>query len=396
MGVFERLKTAFTRRSPTDQKEGARFEMITQRTGSFFGFRGNFYESDIIRAAIRPKARAIGKATARHVSNDYKNDGKNKPREKSQIQAVLDYPNDYMTGQMLQEKMIVQLELNHNAFAYVEREGGVVKAIYPIDCASFEIQQDASGELYLKFWMQDGRPWIAKYANVIHLRKDYATDPFVGIAPGRALTQLMDIVQKSDEGLIHAVENSGVIRWLLQYSGAYKASDLKKRAKEFAETYMATVAETGGVAAVDGSFTAQQVDVKDYVPSAIHSSQVLGRVYSFFNTNEKIVTATYTEDEWISYFESNIEPDLMQMSNEFTRRLFSPKERSYGNKVLFTSSNLTFASMSTKLQLVQFVDRGIMTPNEVREVLGYAPAEGGDTMIRRLDTAPTEGEENEN
>ena len=31
----------------------------------------------------------------------------------------------------------------------------------------------------------------------------------------------------------------------------------------------------------------------------------------------------YNEDEWISYYEARIEPDAIQMSNEYTRKLFS-------------------------------------------------------------------------
>ena len=42
--------------------------------------------------------------------------------------------------------------------------------------------------------------------------------------------------------------------------------------------------------------------------------------------------------------------------------------------------------MSTKLNMVQMVDRGAMTPNEWRSVLGMAPIDGGDKPIRRLDT----------
>ena len=44
--------------------------------------------------------------------------------------------------------------------------------------------------------------------------------------------------------------------------------------------------------------------------------------------------------------------------------------------------------MKTKLNLVQFVDRGMMTPNEVRAIMNLAPIEGGDKPIRRLDTKP--------
>ena len=46
-----------------------------------------------------------------------------------------------------------------------------------------------------------------------------------------------------------------------------------------------------------------------------------------------------------------------------------------------------FASMSTKLGLQQMVDRGAMTANEWRNVLNLPPVEGGDEIIRRLDTA---------
>ena len=53
---------------------------------------------------------------------------------------------------------------------------------------------------------------------------------------------------------------------------------------------------------------------------------------------------------------------------------------------MFESSALTFASMKTKLNLVQFVDRGIMTPNEVRGYLNLVPIEGGDSALLRKDT----------
>ena len=83
----------------------------------------------------------------------------------------------------------------------------------------------------------------------------------------------------------------------------------------------------------------------------------------------------------------------MQLSNEFTRKLFSRRERGFGNKIIFNANNLQYASMSTKLGLQAMVDRGAMTPNEWREVLNLTPVEGGDTPLRRLDTIPVKGGE---
>ncbi len=383
MGIINSIKKAFTR-SPTKSEK---FQMITQQTGRFFGFKGRLYDSDIVRAAIRPKVRAIGKSIAKHIEKDQKT-LKTKINQNPQYRFLLEEPNEYMTGQMLQEKLAVQLELNNNAFAYIERIEGYPIAIYPIDCSSFEMAQDDKGELFLRFTMYDGKAWIANYKNIIHLRKDYGPDVFLGEPPGQALTELMEVVSISDQGIINAIKNSTVIRWLLHFKSNLKPSDLKDRAKVFAETYTATASETGGVAAVGADADAVQVDSKEYVPNALQSANTIKRVYAYFNTNEKIVHSSYSEDEWISYFESCVEPELLQFSNEFTRKLFSKTERSFGNKIIFTSSNLTFASMNTKLQLVQLVDRGIMTPNEVRDVLGYEPYDGGDEFIRRLDTRP--------
>ena len=97
----------------------------------------------------------------------------------------------------------------------------------------------------------------------------------------------------------------------------------------------------------------------------------------------------YTEDEWNAFYESTIEPIALQLSLEFTTKLFSDREIGHGNEIVFEANRLQYASVSTKLALVSLVDRGAMTPNEWREVFNLAPIEGGDVPIRRLDTRPT-------
>src|SRR5690606_18174778 len=71
-------------------------------------------------------------------------------------------------------------------------------------------------------------------------------------------------------------------------------------------------------------------------------------------------------------------------------KLFTDRERGFGNEIIFEANRLQYASVSTKLALVALVDRGAMTPNEWREVFNLAPIDGGDKPIRRLDTRPTD------
>lgn len=122
-------------------------------------------------------------------------------------------------------------------------------------------------------------------------------------------------------------------------------------------------------------------------------AQIKDKVYSYFGVNESIVKSQYTEDQWNAFYESVIEPIALQLSMELTAKVFTDRERGFGNMIIFESNRLQYASMTTKLNLREMVDRGAMTPNEWRAAMNMAPIEGGDVPIRRLDTAEVQTEQ---
>lgn len=367
-----------------------RFEMVTDKGNGFFAWNGKLYHSDIVRSCIRPKARAVGKLVAKHIRDDTSDGLKINPEP--YIRFLLEDPNPYMSGQMLQEKLATQLELNNNAFAYIHRDdNGYPVEIYPILALNAEAIYDRYGLLYLKFVMRNGKMVTFPYSDIIHLRQDYNDNDIFGESPANALASLMDIVNTTDQGIVRAIKNSNVVRWLLKYTQSLRPEDIKKNTDEFVKNYLSTESTTVGAAATDAKADAIQVNPHDYVPNAIQMDKTTQRIYSFFNINEKIIQSKYDENEWNAYFESVIEPLSMQLSNEYTRKLFSRRERGFGNRIIFEASSLQYASMSTKLNLLQMVDRGAMTPNEWRHVMNLGPIEGGDKVIRRLDTAVVEG-----
>jgi len=385
LGLFGR----FRNRTVTVSK----YKMITDEGDGFYAWNGNLYQSDIVRSAIRPKVRAIGKTVGKHIRESIKPDGGKeiKVNPEPYIRFLLEEPNPYMTGQMLQEKIATQLELNNNAFAYINRdENGYPMEIYPITSTACEALQNSQNEIFLKFTLRTGRDVTFRYTDVIHLRKDFNNNEIFGDSPAPALTPLMEIVNTTDQGIVKAIKNSNIIKWLLKFNQSLRPEDIKKQTKDFVDSYLNIESDTVGAAATDAKAEAKQVEPKDYVPNASQMDKTTQRIYSFYNTNDKIVQGKYSENDWISYYEASVEPDVIQLSGEYTRKLFSRRERGFGNEIIFESSNLTFASMETKLKLVQYVDRGIMNPNEVREILNMAPREGGDEYIRRLDTRPTD------
>lgn len=372
------------------------YKMMSDAGNGYYAWNGKLYHSDIVRSSIKPKSKAIGKAVAKHIRTKIV-EGQKTTEVNPEIfmKFLLEEPNEYMTFQVMQEKVANQLALNGNAFILILRdENGIPNGLYPIPAVSVERKFDENHRTYLKFFYLNGRYSEFYYEDIIHLREEFISNDFFGESPQEALSELMETVSVMDQGLRKAIKNSSIIRWLLKYTTSMRDEDLKMHAKEFADNYL-DISSAGsiGVAAVDAKADAIQVDNKDFVPNSTVSKQQIERIRAFFHTNENIVTSKYTEDEWISYYEAEVEPTLQQMAGEYTRKLFSRTQRGYGNAIIFESSSLTFASMATKLQLATMVDRGIMTPNEVRYYFGLPPIEGGDEALLRKDTGYLKGGE---
>ncbi|HBG2785076.1 phage portal protein [Clostridioides difficile] len=362
-------------------------ELISDSGNGFYSWHGNLYGSDIIRSIIRPKAKAVGKMTAKHIRS---NETEFKTNPEPYIKFLLENPNPFMSGQILQEKMVTQLELNSNAFAVIIKDDyNIPVQIYPLNALNVEAIYE-NEVLFLKFFLRNGKIVTYPYSDIIHLRKDFNEKDLFGTSPAEVLETLMEVVNTTDQGVVKAIKSSNTIKWLLKFKTSLRPDDIKKEVKSFEKNYLQIDSEAGGAAATDSKYDAEQVKAESYVPNAAQMDKAIQRLYSLFNTNEKIIQSKYSEDEWNAYYESEIEPVGLQLSNQYTEKLFTRKARSFGNEIVFEASNLQYASMSTKLNLVQMVDRGSLTPNEWRKIMNLSPIENGDKPVRRLDTAVVE------
>lgn len=384
MALFDRFRKTRT---------VSRVQLVTEHAPGIYSWNGKVYQSDIVRAAIRPKVKAIGKLLGKHIRETVKDDGTRdiKVNPEASIRFLLEEPNPYMTGQMLQEKLATQLCLNNNAFALILRDdNGWPVEILPITASSVEALVDRAGELFLRFILRNGKMFTFAYTDIIHLRQDFNEDDFFGDPLAPVLTPLMEIVSTTDQGIVQAIRNSAVIRWLLKFTTSMRPEDIETATKKFAASFLDTENGTG-VAGTDAKADAIQLEPHDFVPNAAQMDRTQRRIFQLFNTNIKIVDSSRSEDEWGGYFDSEVEPAVLQLDGEYTRKLFTRRERGCGNRIVFEAAAWDCASTKTKLALVSMVDRGALTPNEWRATFNLAPVPGGDEPIRRLDTQPTAG-----
>ena len=99
MGLFAKKKEKV---APVQQI----YRMMTEVGNGYYSWNGKLYHSDIVRSCIKPKTKAIGKAIGKHIRKTVK-DGTVKTEVNPMVymRFLLEEPNEYMSGQMLQEKV---------------------------------------------------------------------------------------------------------------------------------------------------------------------------------------------------------------------------------------------------------------------------------------------------
>ena len=169
--------------------------MVTERGNGFYAWDGKNYNSDVVRACIRPKTKALGKMSVKHLRTGIDKDGKPKVQinPEAYMSFLLSDPNPYMTGQKLIEKMATQLALNNNAFALIARDpNGFPIELYPINCVNCEAVYSGNGNLSLKFLMPNGKTFQFLYDDIIHIKNDYNGNDIFGDSASTCLSPLMD------------------------------------------------------------------------------------------------------------------------------------------------------------------------------------------------------------
>lgn len=157
-----------------------KFEMMNDSNSSFYNWNGALYDSNTIRTAIWTNASNAGKLNPKHIRKDGETIEVSPNRN---LKKILQNPNQYMTMFDFITKMMIQREVNNNAFAYIDRDNSLfgmnaIKGIYPINSSSVELIEDEIGNLYIKFRFKKGEYMTVPYEDIIHIRKHYNDSDF--------------------------------------------------------------------------------------------------------------------------------------------------------------------------------------------------------------------------
>nr|DAS46707.1 MAG TPA: portal protein [Caudoviricetes sp.] len=350
----------------------------------FSRFGNNQWESELIRSCIRPIAYHTSKAEAN--SSD------------KRLERILrDRPNLYMNGVAFLSKVRTMLELKNTAFIIIIRDDrNKVIGFYPMPYTSFEGVLSPTNNLYIKFETQSGRNFTFHWDDIAVLRKDYNENDISGDSNSPILNTL-EMLNTSNEGLSNMIKSTANLRGILKTTKSMlDPGDLRQVKEDFVKDYL-NISNEGGVAAIDNSYEYQELKASPQVSNYANIKEFRENIMRYYGVNDSILMAKQTPEEMQAFYESRIEPFLMELSIELTSKVFTEREKGFDNYIVFSANTIQFMSTTEKLNLWNMVDRGAMTPNEWRRTLNLPPLQGGDEPIRRLDTAPvgTQTVENE-
>jgi len=352
-------------------------------TASIFGdWSGNIYDSDIVRSAIWTNAKNAGKLNPKHIR---KTGDRYDVFPIPKIKRLLTRPNQYMSMSVFINKMVTNCLKKNNAFALIKfGVDGFPEGVYPVTYNRVEAIE-ARGFYFIKFYLADGKTMTVAYEELIHIRMHFDEKDVFGEGNQKTLSTIMEVINTTDKGVINAIKKSAIIRWLLKFNNVLKPTDKQKQIDEFVKNYL-NIENSGGAAATDPRYEATQVKPESYVPNAAQMDRAKERIYSYFGVSEDIIQSKFNEETWNAYYENTIEPLAIQLSEEFTEKLFSQKEREFGNEIIFEANRLQYASNTTKIAVGKFLtDIGAATIDQILEIFNMSPL-GGDEGKRRVQT----------
>lgn len=346
-------------------------------------FGTNIYASDVVQQALACIVDEVKKLNPQHiriVDNDPV------PISTSTVQAVLNDPNAVMTTAEFLEKITWLLLLNYNAFViptyrtWTDRNTGeerrYYEALYPIKPTQVNFIQNSSGRMYVQFFFESGYSTTVPYDDVIHIKYHYSVSEFMGGdwngQPDHGpLLETLNLNDQMLKGIAKAMNASYAINGVIKYNTLLDQGKTEKALQELTEHLQNS--ESGFL----------PIDLKaEFVPLKRDTKLIDADTLKFMD--EKILRnwgvplailrGDYNKVQYAAFYQKTLEPLIITISQAFTKKMFTKREKSFGNKIQLYPKDLVFMTVDQTIEMVTLLaNTGAIFENEKRVAFGLRP-----------------------
>lgn len=360
-----------TNNSTTPPKNSTTLQFLDGYRATFTQYDGKDYDDADVRTCVDTIARNAAKFNPKHIK--YNSIGFNKVN--GNLQRILSRkPNELQNAYDFYYQVISELYLYNNSFVYVIRDENLkVLGLYPLHFQTIDFYEYAN-EIYIQFSFGTGKKRFVNIKDVIHLKRFVNKNSLLG-GNNAPIKKVLSIKHVMDEGIINAIKITQAIRGVIKSTKSMLSpKDVKKMRDQFVEDF---INSSDGLGGLDATTDFKEVNLNPVTATAEQVNSIDEKVLSYFSLNKNIVQSKYNEDEWNAFYESVLEPLALQMSLEFSNKIFSTREISQGNDIIFTSNKLQYSSNNTKTNLLRY-GNNIFMVDEIREFFNMEPLPNGE------------------
>ena len=374
MGWLDKLK-----RKPPKSQDFA--QQLNGYVPIFSQFGTNIYASDVVQQAVKCIVDEMKKLNPTHIR--YK--GNDPVPVAGNVQTVLNNPNPLMTTSEFLEKTMWLLLLNYNVFIlptyyiYTDTDGKEKKyytGLYPLKPTQVTFIEDASGRLFTKMTFENNFETTIPYDDVIHIRYNYSVNEYMGgdetgQPDHRPLLDTLQLNKTLLEGIAKAMKASYAINGVVKYNSMLDDGKTEKAIKEL-ETKLKN-SESGFL----------PLDLKSEFTPLERSTQLVDeptlkfideKILRNWGVPLAILTGDYTKTQYEAFYQKTLEPLIISISQAFTKKLFTDRERSFGNLIKLYPKDLIFMTVDQTLEMVNMLSNtGALYENEKRVAFGLRP-----------------------
>lgn len=304
-------------------------------------------------------------------------------------------PNPYMSPSTF--KSLVEFNRNHygNAFIWARYKGAHIADLWVLENDYVTILVDnvnllaTEDKLYYQYINpKNGQSYIFNQKEIIHLKSGTSKNGLQGLSVQEILSTTMQGNKASQSFLNNLNEKGMTARATLEYTGDLdrgKRAELIKTIEEYAlgqENAGRIVPIPLGMklTPLDMKLTdSQYFELRKY--SALQIAAAFGIKPNHLNNYEKS-SYSNSESQNLSFYVDTLLFILKQWEEELDYKLLTENERIEGMHFKFNVASILRGDLKTQAEcLSKYVNNGIYTPNEARDMLDFTTKEGGDVIM---------------
>lgn len=367
------------RRQPKNTSFAPTFDGLTP---IYSQFGTNIYASDVVQQALKCIVDEIKKLIPTHIRYV----GNDPTPVKGNVQNVLDNPNPLMTTSEFLEKITWLLLMNYNVFiiptyyTWIDDKTGVERryyeSLYPINPTQVDFIEDESGQLFVKFWFWNGENTTVSYDDVIHIKYNYSVSEYMG---GNRMGQpdnepLLSTLQLNEnllKGIAKAMNASYAVNAVVKINSVV---DKGKTANALKELEAKLNNNESGFLPMDmkGEFIPLDRDLKIVDKDTLEF--IDSKILRNWGVPLPILTGDYTKEQYEAFYQKSLEGLALSIAQAFTKKMFTQREKAFGNKIEMYPKELIFLSVGQTIELINtLAPQGGGYVNEYRTWLGLRP-----------------------